>query len=166
LKPLFVTRQVKSGLVDWKALVHAPGHEPTPVQIISYPSKNRRASSAVLHLNTAKLAYANTYPKRREMACFHCQQAAEKALKGYLQYKDQAPPHIHDLTLLCQRCMQLDSSFETLTEAALVLTPYGVASRCPAESSIDEPMTQTAIKAAQSIYDFALAKVPDLQIDQ
>jgi HEPN domain-containing protein len=113
-------------------------------------------------LAAAKLDAANTYPKLLDIACFHCQQAAEKALKGFLQYKDHDPPKIHDLVELCRLCMVLDASFGTLLDTAVVLNPYGVASRYPAESLIDEGMTQTAIAQAQTVYDFALSKVPEL----
>ncbi|GHV41478.1 hypothetical protein AGMMS49546_17440 [Spirochaetia bacterium] len=116
-------------------------------------------------LVTAKLTLANTYPKLLDISCFHCQQAAEKALKGYLQYKDQDPPRRHDLEELCRLCMDMDPSFGALMDTVLILNPYGVASRYPAESLIDEGMTQTAIVQAQAVYDFALSKISKLKID-
>jgi HEPN domain-containing protein len=117
-------------------------------------------------LAAARLTSANTYPKLLDIACFHCQQAAEKALKGFLQYKDQDPPHIHNLVALCELCIELDPSFETLLKDANDLNPYSVASRYPTESLITETMTQTAIVKAQAVYDFALAKIPNLPAGQ
>jgi HEPN domain-containing protein len=103
------------------------------------------------------------HPKPLAIACFHCQQAAEKALKGYLLYKEQDPPRIHNLVELCRLCREQDSSFETLLDTVVALNPYGVAARYPDEDVIDETMTQTAIARAQAVYDFSLSKVPDLK---
>jgi HEPN domain-containing protein len=100
------------------------------------------------------------HPKLLDIACFHCQQAAEKALKGFLMYKDQDPPKIHDLETLCELCMEHDISFKTLYDFASALNRYITASRYPVESFITETMTQTAIAQAQAVYDFALSKVP------
>ncbi|MBN2050303.1 MAG: HEPN domain-containing protein [Spirochaetales bacterium] len=36
-------------------------------------------------------------PGPLEIICFHCQQAAEKALKAYLAYNEIRPPKTHDL---------------------------------------------------------------------
>jgi HEPN domain-containing protein len=116
-------------------------------------------------LVTAKLTYANTYPKLLDISCFHCQQAAEKALKGYLQYKDQNPPRIHDLQELCRLCIEQDPSFEAILDIALPLNRFITASRYPTESLIDEGMTQTAIVQAQAVYDFSLSKISGLKID-
>ncbi|GHV77416.1 hypothetical protein AGMMS49942_22370 [Spirochaetia bacterium] len=48
-----------------------------------------------------RLSADDMYPKLLDIACFHCQQAVEKALKGFLQYKNQDPPMKHNLRLLC-----------------------------------------------------------------
>jgi HEPN domain-containing protein len=119
-------------------------------------------SIAESDLRVAKHTYENVYPKPLAISCFHCQQAAEKALKGYLQYREVDPLKIHGLTVLCQQCSELDPSFDTVLEAASKLTPYGVASRYPAEIVIDENMTKTAIARAQTVYDFSLSKIPEL----
>jgi HEPN domain-containing protein len=107
-----------------------------------------------------RLSADDMYLKLLDIACFHCQQAGEKALKGFLMYKDHDPPHIHDLQTLCKLCMELDPSFEAILDTAVPLNRYITASRYPVESQIDEPMTRTAIAQAQAVYDFALAKVP------
>jgi HEPN domain-containing protein len=112
-------------------------------------------------LAAARLTSTNTYPKLLDIACFHCQQAAEKALKGFLMSKDVDPPRIHDLQTLCKLCMELDASFETILGIAMPLNRYITASRYPVESLITETMTQTAIAQAQAVYDFAKSKVPE-----
>ncbi|MHC6203150.1 HEPN domain-containing protein [Breznakiellaceae bacterium SP9] len=117
---------------------------------------------ALSDLAAARINIGNVWPKLFDIACFHCQQAAEKALKGFLQYKDQDPPKIHNLLALCDLCIDLDPSFQTLLRAVNILNPYSVASRYPTESLVTEWMTKTAIDQAQAVYDFALSKVPGL----
>ena len=49
-----------------------------------------------------------------EIICYHCQQAAEKYLKGYLIYKGVLPPKTHELDRLCDMCLAHDSSFDEI----------------------------------------------------
>ena len=86
-------------------------------------------------------------------------------MKGFLQHKDQELPKTHNLRTLCDPCIELDNSFETILDTAVPLNRYITASRYPVESLIDETITQTAITQAQAVYDFALSKVPGLQTD-
>jgi hypothetical protein len=59
--------------------------------------------------------------------------------------------------------MEQDSNFEDIFDTAVPLNRYITASRYPAESLITETMTQTAIMQAQTVYDFAFSKIPQLQ---
>jgi HEPN domain-containing protein len=111
-------------------------------------------------LTVAKACFEDFYPKQLDIACFHCQQAAEKALKGFLAYCDIEPPKTHDVALLCEMCIEQDDSFNELYDASSDLTPYGVATRYPKETEITETMTQKAINHAQTILAFCRAKVP------
>ena len=54
-------------------------------------------------------------------ALFHCQQAAEKALKAFLASKRQPFPRIHDLAELGLLCSAFDPSLEELLAQALGL---------------------------------------------
>lgn len=114
-------------------------------------------------LSVAKICFSLVYPKKLSIACFHCQQSAEKALKGFLVSRTIEPPKTHDLALLCEMCIGQDASFNELYDVCSDLTPYGVASRYPKETEINEGMTQTALDQAQAILDFCLAKVPAVQ---
>ncbi|MDZ7794710.1 MAG: HEPN domain-containing protein [Spirochaetia bacterium] len=62
----------------------------------------------------------NLHPQPVEIICFHCQQAAEKALKGYLVSIDIRPPKIHDLYQLLELCEGNDR-FSVFTEEAIAL---------------------------------------------
>jgi HEPN domain-containing protein len=44
------------------------------------------------------------HPVPVEIICFHCQQSAEKYLKGILVLHGIQPPKIHDLQELCNLC--------------------------------------------------------------
>lgn len=43
-------------------------------------------------------------PEPLEIICFHCQQAAEKALKAYLVFLEIRVPKTHDLDQLLELC--------------------------------------------------------------
>ncbi|MDR2717729.1 MAG: HEPN domain-containing protein [Treponema sp.] len=106
----------------------------------------------------AKYCFEDLRPKQTEIASYHCQQCAEKALKAFLIYKDIEPPKTHDLKLLCKMCQDIDGSFTDIASLCAHLTPYGVTVRYPDELSPDESMVQIAITKAQQVYDFCLSK--------
>jgi HEPN domain-containing protein len=62
---------------------------------------------------------------------FHCQQAAEKALKAYLTWQDEPFEKTHSLVVLVSKCLPFEPAFETLRLAATTLTPYAVTFRYP-----------------------------------
>ena len=47
-----------------------------------------------------------------EIICYHCEQAAEKMLKGTLAQFGMEPPKTHDLIQLCKLCMERDLTYE------------------------------------------------------
>ena len=53
---------------------------------------------------------------RKHMAviCYLCAQVAEKYLKCYLAYNDIIPQKIHNLVLLNDRCIEINSSFQEI----------------------------------------------------
>ena len=61
-----------------------------------------------------------------DVVCFHCQQGAEKALKGFLASVGQDVPRTHDLTELLTLCRQHDERFGPLEERAMALADYAV----------------------------------------
>ncbi|MDR0301861.1 MAG: HEPN domain-containing protein [Treponema sp.] len=111
-------------------------------------------------LISAKHLYDDLHPKQTEVACYLSQQCAEKALKGYILYKDVEPPKTHNLVELCQICMIHDNSFEDLLDTCADLTPYGIAVRYPNELAVDDTITKLAIGKAQVVYDFCVGKIP------
>lgn len=64
-----------------------------------------------------------------EQALFHCQQAAEKALKCLIALNGVTPPRSHDLLLLASLAMLPEET--GLDADAALLTQYAVAPRYP-----------------------------------
>lgn len=110
-------------------------------------------------LIVARHSFEDLNPKQTEIASYHCQQCAEKALKAFLLFKDIEPPKIHDLKVLCKMCQDNDVSFENILIQCAHLNPYGVAVRYPNELSPNEEMVKIAIREAQIIYDFCFNKI-------
>jgi HEPN domain-containing protein len=93
-------------------------------------------------------------PLPLEIICFHCQQAAEKYLKGYLVYKGvENVPYTHDLDLLSDMCLDIDERFADIEEACGVLTQYGVQPRYPHDMGLHKCDVQEALEYAQQIRD-------------
>jgi HEPN domain-containing protein len=94
---------------------------------------------------------------------YHCQQAAEKALKGFLVARETPFEKIHDLEKLIEQTVKLEPSFKQLTTAAETLTPYASAYRYPDETAFLESSREEfaeAVRQAQTIYDFVLNLLP------
>ena len=94
---------------------------------------------------------------------YHCQQAVEKALKGFLILHGKPFEKIHDLGKILEQAILVNAAFEKFADAADTLTPYSVAYRYPDEQGILEPSREEfdeALQRAQSIYDFVLNLLP------
>ena len=90
-----------------------------------------------------------------EIICYHCQQAAEKYLKGYLLHNDIFPPKIHDLDRLCAMCKEHNEEFEMIYSECERLTHYGTQPRYPNEMLIEEHHMTQALENARKIKAFA-----------
>ena len=82
-------------------------------------------------LQAARLLAAPDHPLLNT-AIYHCQQAAEKAVKAWLQSRDDPFPKTHDIEELVEQAGKLNPDFRRLTLPASVLTPYVSAFRYPA----------------------------------
>jgi HEPN domain-containing protein len=49
-----------------------------------------------------------------EIICYHCAQATEKYLKGYLTFRDIIPKKTHDLVFLYSLCIEKDIEFQNI----------------------------------------------------
>lgn len=95
-----------------------------------------------------------------DSAAYHCQQAAEKALKGYLAAREVEFPKIHNLSFLVELCSEHDDSFQALFERAEMLTPFATEFRYPGillEPAEDD--VKVAYQAARFILHFILNRL-------
>lgn len=86
---------------------------------------------------------------------FHCQQAIEKALKGYLLFRTGRHYDGHNLTFLCRQAIALDSPVfsEYLTDSA-VLNELYIETRYPTDLpfSFDEQEIQHILDMAERMF--------------
>ena len=105
-------------------------------------------------LDTAQLLYENYRPRKLEISCYQCQQAAEKALKAYLTSKEHNFPFTHDLLALCVICSTYDEGFHALEVDCSDISHYATDARYPNKNEITEAETKTALQKAERIVQF------------
>lgn len=83
------------------------------------------------------------------LTVFHCQQCIEKALKGYLLYKNRKLFDGHNLTWLCKQAIMTDRTFEQWLEKSSTLNRYYIESRYPADIPLEvDDETEVALLGA------------------
>lgn len=92
-----------------------------------------------------------------DTAIYHCQQAAEKALKGWLTWEAVEFEKTHDLVKLIKQASINAPEFSRFIESAQLLTPYASAFRYPGLA--DEPVPgreefDEALRRANELYGF------------
>jgi HEPN domain-containing protein len=93
---------------------------------------------------------------RREQACFHAQQAAEKAIKAVLVLRGIEFPLTHDIEELLEIADTSGISAPREIQEAGLLTPYAVEFRYPGSwIEISETDTQEALKTADLVVTWA-----------
>jgi len=101
-------------------------------------------------------------PSASEDALYHCQQAAEKALKGFLVWHDQPFPKTHDLGKLGTQALGLDLTLEPLIDRVVEFTKYAWIFRYPGE--VDEPSVADAAAVLNRVRAFVgalLIRLPE-----
>jgi HEPN domain-containing protein len=99
-------------------------------------------------------------PMPNEVICYHCQQSAEKYLKGFLVYQNHSLVKTHDLTVLNTLCIEYDKSFSKINEECLLLTDYGVNIRYPFSLEINLSDVKMALNNSIKIQSFIINKLP------
>jgi len=97
-----------------------------------------------------------------EIAAFHAQQAAEKALKAFLVWNQAEFPKTHDIKRLLALCRSVDAGLaESLGDAAQ-LTPYGVEYRYPGEyPTVPSAAARESVALARKVLAEVLRRLPD-----
>lgn len=112
-------------------------------------------------LASARVLAANE-PPLLDTAIYHCQQGAEKAVKGYLVFCDQEFERVHDIEILIRSAMLHASEFADWIDVGIRLTPYARIYRYPGYTAepTGEQFSQ-ALSAAEGLYQFVLSLLPE-----
>lgn len=117
-------------------------------------------TKAATDLRAAEFEFTAQPPITADIV-FHCQQLAEKSLKGFLAWHDQPFQETHSLLEIGQQCISIDPTLEDLVRQADTLTEYGWKFRYPGEP--DEPSVSEAREAlslARQVYEAVLNRLP------
>jgi len=97
-------------------------------------------------------------PPLRDIAAYHCQQAAEKLLKGLLVHARQDFGKTHDLETLAKAALQVFPGFEPLVAPMNAWSAWGVAYRYPPEEDQEpEPTIDELLEALERLGRFEAA---------
>lgn len=96
-----------------------------------------------------------------DASLFHCEQAAEDALKAFLALHGQRLPKTHDLSELGPLCSAMDTSLEELLANASDLSVYAVRFRYPgAPYQPDAAEAGEALELAASVVEEIERRLP------
>ena len=96
-----------------------------------------------------------------DTAIYHCQQAAEKAIKGLLTFYGQRFEKVHNIQLLTAHALPFAAQLAEWLDAAELLTPYATLFRYPgAVLEPDQPEFDQALEAAEGICACVLSLLP------
>jgi len=110
-----------------------------------------RAAEAMLGLD----------PPLLEAAVFHCQQAAEKAFKGFLTWRNVPFRKTHNLEEIGEQCLRLDPTLKAEIDRAVPLTEYAWKFRYPGEPGAPTPEeAEEALANAREVYAAVLNRLP------
>ena len=108
---------------------------------------------ALCDLQAARLLL--TYGGDHYNIAFHCQQAIEKALKGYLLFRTGRHFDGHNLTYLCRQAIQLDSkAFSEYLDESAALNDLYIETRYPTDLpfEIDELEVRRYLDMAERMF--------------
>jgi HEPN domain-containing protein len=98
-----------------------------------------------------------------DTVCFHCQQAAEKLLKGFLVANGCEYPITHNLFVILDKVVEYEPEAESLRETLALLNPYAVEIRYPGdELTLTNDNAAEARQAAQEVLDWVKSRFGQL----
>lgn len=114
-------------------------------------STDLRAAEALMRIS----------PPLYEQAVFHCQQAAEKALKGFLVWNGRVFRKTHNLEEVGEQCLTIDPSLRVVVDEAVPLSEYAWRFRYPGEpDELEEAEVREALKTARGVVETILSRLP------
>ena len=109
-------------------------------------------------LGTAHFASQSVDGPLPVTTALHCQQAAERYLKAFLQEHKLIFSRQHNLIPLLESCISVDHSFEDLRSEIKRLEGYSIASRYP-KASNSIKFRNDALNTAKRVKDFVLERL-------
>jgi len=110
-------------------------------------------------LGTAEVTYLYI-PKYRDTIVFHCQQAVEKYLKGYLFFLDIPFKRHHSLNYLLSLISQKDEISNDLFDQASALEDFAVDIKYPDTTiELSEEDIHQAVKVSKDFRKFVLSRM-------
>lgn len=95
-----------------------------------------------------------------DTVCFHCQQAAEKLMKGFLVAHGCEYPITHNLLVVLEKVLKFDPSADSMRETLALLNPYSVEVRYPGDAWMPTPDdAKEARLAAQEVFEWARGRL-------
>ncbi|GAA6620584.1 HEPN domain-containing protein [Scytonema sp. NUACC26] len=101
-----------------------------------------------------------------DIAIYHCQQAAEKALKGFLILHDTDPGDTHNINTLVKLASAFQPEFTTILKEAGYLSQYNQTYRYPIEATEDFNPSPGELKKAFHLASEVYKNVMDLMPDE
>ena len=89
-----------------------------------------------------------------EIACYLCHQSAEKALKSFLIFNKIEYKLIHNLSILCSDCQEIDASFTSLNKHCFTLNRFLNVAKYPSPIQVTEVEMNQGIKLAGEVLNF------------
>lgn len=118
-------------------------------------------TKALRDLTTAEQLFTFEYPMLDSIV-YHCHQAAEKALKGYLFWHDTPFRKTHNLEELLVQSASIDPTLFSFKADAIFLSPLATQFRYPGDA-IEPPLEQAnlAFKSANALFAEVVKRLPD-----
>ena len=106
-------------------------------------------------------ALAATSPPLFDEAAFHCQQAAEKARKGFLTWNGRTFRKPHNLEEIGEQCLAIDGSLREVIDQAVPLSEYAWKFRYPGEPFQPEAdEVAEALATARAVFEATVSRLP------
>ncbi|SRR5579871_505807 len=101
----------------------------------------------------------------RDTICFHCQQLAEKYLKGFVLFHRGPLKRIHQRDELLTDCVEIDNALRDLADDVALLKEFYMPARYPDDYPEDATLeeAEAAVQAASRVRTRILAAVEQLQ---
>jgi HEPN domain-containing protein len=109
-------------------------------------------------LKSAEILFRENGPT--DSLCFHCHQAVEKILKGFLVFNKKEFPKVHDLIHLLNLCKKLDKNLEKLEKDVSFLNRYYIETRYPPEViAYSKKECKKSLEVTQKTTQFIIGKI-------